>query len=79
MLGQLDSELLAICQPPSTEKMNYAEAPSVDLGTKIFWSQPTFAEKQKSDVVGEAEPHPDGRVERRARLTIFFFSEVTLS
>jgi hypothetical protein len=79
VLGQLDSELLAICQPPSTEKMNYAQAPSVDLGTKVFWSQPAFAEKQKSDVVGEAEPHPDGRVERRARLTIFFFSEVTWS
>lgn len=78
VLGQLDSELLGICQPANTEKMDYTQAPSVDLGTKVFWSRPYFAEKQKSALVGEAELHADGRVERRARLTIFFFSEVTL-
>ena len=79
VLGQLDSELLAICQPPNTEKRDYTQAPSTDLGTKVFWSEPAFAERQTNALVGEAEPHPDGRVERRARLTIFFFSEVTLS
>jgi hypothetical protein len=79
VLGQLDDELLGICQPPSTEKMDYTQAPSADLGTQVFWSQPVFEEKQKSALVGEAEPHPDGRVERRARMTVFFFSEVTLS
>jgi hypothetical protein len=79
VLGQLDSELLGICQPPSTEKRDYTQAPSADLGTKVFWSEPAFAERQASASVGEAEPHPDGRVERQARLTIFFFSEVTLS
>jgi len=79
VLGQLDSELLAICQPTNTEKRDYTQAPSTDLGTKVFWSEPAFAERQTNALVGEAEPHPDGRVERRARLTIFFFSEVTLS
>lgn len=78
VLGQLDSELLGICQPPSTEKVDYTQAPSVDLGTKVFWGQPTFAERQQSAPVAEAEPHPDGRVERRARVKVFFFSEVTL-
>lgn len=79
VLGQLDSELLGICQPANTEKRDYTQAPSADLGTKVFWSEPAFAEKPASASVGEAEPHPDGRVERKARVTIFFFSEVTLS
>jgi hypothetical protein len=79
VLGQLDDELLGICQPPNTEKRDYTQAPSADLGTQVFWSQPVFEEKQRSALVGEAEKHPDGRVERQARVTVFFFSEVTLS
>ena len=79
VLGELDDELLGICQPPSTEKTDYTQAPSVDLGTKVFWTQPTFAEKQQKAVVAEAEPPPDGRVGRRAELKIFFYSEVIFS
>jgi hypothetical protein len=79
VLGQLDKELLAICQPTNTEKRDYTQAPSADLGTQVFWSQPVFEEKQKTALVGEAERHPDGRVERQARVIVFFFSEVTLS
>jgi len=33
----------------------------------------------KSGVTEAAESHQDARVERKARLTIYFFSEVTLS
>jgi hypothetical protein len=77
-LAQLDDGLLGICQPPNTEKMDYTQAPAADLGTKVFWSQPVFEEKQKSAVEDLAEKHDDGRVERTARLTVFFFSEVTL-
>src|SRR5580698_1962252 len=77
VLGQLDDELLAICQPTNAEKRDYTQAPSADIGTRVFWSQPTFGETRKSAVAGSAEPHPDGRVERQARLTVFFFSEVT--
>jgi hypothetical protein len=78
VLGQLDRELLAICQPPSTEKLDYTQAPSVDLGTKVFWTQPSLEENRKSGVENSAEKHADGRVERQARLKVFFFSEVTL-
>ena len=92
VLGQLDDELLGICQPPNTEKMDYTQSPSADLGTSVFWSQPTFQEATASAVEdnttayqGRAvrravyeQSHQDGRVERRAGLTIFFFSEVTL-
>jgi hypothetical protein len=79
LLGQLDNELLGICQPPNTEKMDYTQAPAADLGTKVFWGQPGFAEKRRSAAVDQGEAHPDERVERLARLTVFFFSEVTLS
>ena len=76
VLGQLDDELLGICQPPNTEKQDYTQAPSADLGTKVFWSQPMLG---KSSVEDQAERHADGRVERQTRVKVFFFSEVTLS
>jgi len=92
VLGQLDGELLAICQPTNTEKYDYTQSPSVDLGTTVFWNQPTFqeatssgAEDNTSAYQGRAlrramyeQAYQDGRVERRAGLTVFFFSEVTL-
>jgi hypothetical protein len=91
LLAQLDNELLMICQPPRTGKRDYTQAPSADLGTNVFWSQPVFGEGKvsgrggrvaahgQSGVTEDAETHQDGRVERKARLTIYFFSEVTLS
>ena len=93
VLGQLDDELLGICQPPSTEKMDYTQSPSADLGTSVFWSQPAFSEAVTSGVEDDTlnyssgrgarkvlytQAYQDGRVARRAQLTVFFFSEVTL-
>jgi hypothetical protein len=49
------------------------------LGSGVFWTQPAFEEMKARGVEDSAESHPDGRVERTARLTIFFFSEVILS
>ena len=93
VLGQLDNELLSICQPPYTEKIDYSQAPSVDQGTSVSWSQPLFQEATTAGVednlvsyqsrglkrVMYEQAYQDGRVERRAQLTVFFFSEVTLS
>ena len=93
VLGQLDDELLGICQPANTEKMDYTQAPSADLGTKVFWDEPTFGQATASGVEDETlayqgrgvrramyeQAYQDGRVERRATLTVYFFSEVTLS
>jgi hypothetical protein len=92
VMGELDNELLGICQPPYTEMMDYTQSPSADLGTSVFWTQPTFQEVTTSGVedmtagyqgrlVRRAmyeQAYQDGRVERRAQLTVFFFSEVTL-
>jgi len=94
LLGQLDDELLSICQPPNTEKRDYTQSPSADLGTTVFWGQPSFLEgkgagmfwgrvsfpeRARSGVTEDAENSQDSRVERKATLTIYFFSEVTLS
>lgn len=93
VLGQLDDELLGICQPTNSEKYDYTQSPSADLGTTIFWSQPKFKEVTSSGVEDNIvsyqsravrramyeQFYPDGRVERRAELTVYFFSEVTLS
>jgi len=92
VLGQLDDELLAICQPTNTEKYDYSQSPSADLGTSVFWNQPAFQEATTSGVEdntlayqGRAvrramyeQAFQDGRAERRATVTLFFFSEVTL-
>jgi hypothetical protein len=93
VLAELDDELLSICQPPNTEKRDYTQAPSGDLGTRVFWGQPSFSEgkgsglfwgrvsfpqRVKSGLTDEAESEQDARVERKARLTIYFFSEVIL-
>lgn len=78
MLAQLDQELLSICQPPTTEKRDYAQSPSADLGTSVFWEQPSFGEPTKSGLSNAAGKHPDGRAERKARLTMYFFPEVIL-
>lgn len=94
LLAQLDDELLSICQPPCTEKMDYTQSPSADLGTSVFWGQPSFAQgkgagmfwghvsfpaRGKTGVTDDSESQQDARVERKARLTVYFFSEVTLS
>ncbi len=92
LLAQLDDELLGICQPPNTEKMDYTQSPAADLGTSVFWGQPSFLEgkgsgqfggripssKSQIGVTDAAENLQDARVERKARLTLYFFSEVTL-
>ena len=85
----------AICQPPNTEKVDYTQSPSADLGTTVFWGQPSFAEGKGSGLfwgrrvvsAAHAERSDRGRGKRsrmrewsaRRRLTMYFFSEVTLS
>ena len=78
VLGQLDGELLTICQPPNTEKRDYTQSPSADLGTSVFWNQPVFDEVKSKAVEDNTRPHQDGRAERRTRLTVCFFAEVIL-
>jgi hypothetical protein len=79
LLGQLDSELMNMCQPPNTEKRDYTQSPSVDMGTRVFWSQPSFETLSDGAAVEEGVGDSTGRVCRRARMTVYFWSEVTPS
>jgi len=78
-LANLDMELLSMCQPPWTSKRDYTETPSVDLGTRIFWTQPEFGKVSGSEAA-KNEGLPRGsegvRLERSVSLKVFFFSEV---
>lgn len=78
--AQLEFELLAICQPGSTEKRDYTRSPSLDLGTCVFWRQPKFSDGKKSAGVSDSGgKKQDARVERKAETKIYFFAEVTQS
>jgi len=72
-------ELMSICQPLRTAKCDFTQTPSVDLGTNVFWTAPQF-----DSVTGSNGPRREAlpgktqsvRLERRALLKVFFFSEV---
>ena len=66
MLGELESELLGVCSPAMTRKNDYMSGSPADLGSNIFWSQPTFR---------GAKPGP-GCVAREASITVYFYPEV---
>ena len=72
-LGELDAELLQMCQPCHTEKRDFRQSPSADLGTGVFWSLPEF---QKSTSAGELTSRT-ARLERKAAVSVFFFPEET--
>ncbi len=80
-LAALDIVLMNICQPLFTAKQDYTQTPSVDLGTNIFWTFPDFGK-----VIGSQAPPnealPRGtsgvRLERTAKLNVFFFPEVSV-
>jgi len=79
-LGELDVELLGICQPQHTAKQDYTQSPSVELGSNIFWTSPTLGKVEGSQGP-KTEALPRGnesvRLERSATLTVCFFPEVT--
>jgi hypothetical protein len=73
MLGTLDGELLQMCQPCYTEKQDFRQSPSSDVGTGVFWTLPDF---QTPTAAGELASHT-ARLERKANMTVFFFPEET--
>ena len=77
-LAALDMELLGICQPPWTPKCDYSQTPTMDLGTRISWTQPVFGKVSGSQVTGgEQLPRlTEGvRLERSVTLKICFLPE----
>jgi hypothetical protein len=81
-LAALDEELLTISRPYSAPKRDYAQSPSTDLGTSIYWNDPELGQ---IDVLGDQPPSTwrrsrngqGSRLLRVVNLTIFFFPEVS--
>ena len=80
-LAALDMELLNMCEPASADKRDYTQTPSVDLGTNIFWSGPSFGKVAGTEApVDQHLPRKSEgvRLERSAALKVFFYPEVSL-
>jgi hypothetical protein len=67
-LAGLQSELIAILQPPVTEKMDYSGTAAAGMGTQVFWSEPAFVEV-------EAE---GAALRCKAKTRVYFFEEESL-
>ena len=65
-LGSMDSDVLAICAPPLTEKCDYCTGAAVDLGSNIFWTTPVFS------ALINAPPY----IGREVSVSVFFYPEV---
>ena len=82
VLGELDRELLMICQPSFTGKKDFSQAPAAELGTGVFWSWPQIEVGKNAEGASplSAKSAPGrgtaGEVEHAARLRVFFYPEV---
>ena len=78
-LAALDTELINICQPGTTQKLDYTQTPPASLGTSIVWSMPQLGKVTGSEAPrSEALPRGSAgvRLERTASVKVFFFPEV---
>jgi hypothetical protein len=68
MIGELESELLAICSPAVTHKSDYTVSGDPPyLGTEVFWGRPMFRTAKAAA----------GCVAREASVTVYFYPEVS--
>lgn len=75
-LAELDTELLSICHPPHTTKQDFTQSPSADLGSSIFWTTPDLGEV--SGIIARESTNKRVQLERKTKLTVFFFPEVEI-
>jgi hypothetical protein len=69
VLGALDGELFAVCSPGRTNKFDFTQTPTVDLGSYVIWTKP-----QMKDVVTDRKSGL--ALLRTVEVTVFFFPEV---
>ena len=75
-LTALDMELLSICQPRRTSKRDFTRSPSADLGTSVLWTGLQLGEVSGSEGPSSlTRGSQKVRLERKARLQVFFFAE----
>ncbi|MBZ5706612.1 MAG: hypothetical protein LAN63_14780 [Acidobacteriia bacterium] len=78
-LTALDMELMSICQPQRTSKRDFTQSPSIDLGTSVLWTALDLGEVSGSEgPPGLTRGSQRVRLERKARLQVFFFAEGNL-
>ena len=75
-LAELDTELLSICHPSHTAKQDFTQAPSVSLGTFVFWTAPELGDA--SGIIARESTNKRVQLERKTKLTVFFFPEVDI-
>lgn len=65
-LTAMDAELMAICTPALTMKMDYSQAAPIALGSNVFWMQPSLgAALQAANLLS-----------RVATMTVYFYPEI---
>lgn len=78
-LAALDTELMSICHPPRTAKRDFTQSPSMDLGTNVLWTGLQLSDVSGGQGVAALPQAGRGvRLERKARLQVFFFAEENL-
>jgi len=74
VLGEMDQELLRICDPPHTEMLDYSQTPSADLGSGIFWTVPELGNAAGDPPIAQQQwSARTARVTRYAQLKVYFF------
>src|SRR5581483_6919163 len=64
-LTEMDAELMGICTPQQTAKMDYSQATPAALGSQVFWKTPQLgAAIQTAAMLG-----------RSATTTVYFYPE----
>jgi len=64
-LTEMDAELMGICTPQQTPKMDYSQATPAGLGSQVFWKAPQLgAATQTAQMLG-----------RSATTTVYFYPE----
>jgi len=71
VMAALDTELLEVCSPGRTNKLDYTQATPADLGSFVIWTKPVLK-------AVEADRKTGLSLVRNAELTVFFFPEVSL-
>jgi hypothetical protein len=75
-LAALDSEILRLCTPPRTPKLDAAIAPPALLDTFVFWGMPAFEETMVVPPFRPVLAEGGDFAGRAVKLTVFFFPEV---
>lgn len=73
-LGQMDQELLRICTPPYTGMRDYAQSPSVDLRSGVFWTMPELKTTAENDRKAfDTKSSGSTRLDRQATMHVYFW------